>query len=280
MARPDVTRVAVSNSVDFSNSSQDIYTPTKIWDVCSSNGLPSISECMRGQKNVYVKFYSASGYSSDVIIGTINLNSVENQTIQTESSSTIPTSHFLNISNINVYNKLKGNILLKVQDAGKAYYVDPVNMKMYYLGRPSDAFTVMRQQGVGITNSNLKKIPIGISTTSGLDQDNDGLSDILEDALGTDKTKSDSDADGYADKVRLAAAEQGYGPMLYDLALSHCKVLTSDRITVSKYAEKVWHYYYTSRRDVEALPFDDIEDPKTPPTLDDAIMQDDERERK
>lgn len=81
-----------------------------------------------------------------------------------------------------------------------------------------------------------------------------------------------------AHEVRLAAAEQGYGPMLYDLALSHCKVLTSDRITVSKYAEKVWHYYYTSRRDVEALPFDDIEDPKTPPTLDDAIMQDDERD--
>jgi streptogramin lyase len=218
-AGPDVTRVAVSNSVDFSNSSQDIYTPTKIWDVCSSNGLPSISECMRGQKNVYVKFYSASGYSSDVVIGTINLISVENQTIQTESSSTIPTSHFFNISNINVYNMLKGNILLKVQDAGKAYYVDPVNTRMYYLGRPSDAFTVMRQQGVGITNSNLKKIPIGISTTSGLDQDNDGLSDILEDALGTDKTKSDSDADGYADKIELENSYNpvGFGKQIFDL---------------------------------------------------------------
>jgi hypothetical protein len=92
-------------------------------------------------------------------------------------------------------------------------------MKMYYLGRPSDAFTVMRQQGVGITNSNLKKIPIGISTTSGLDQDNDGLSDILEDALGTDKTKSDSDADGYADKIELENSYNpvGFGKQIFDL---------------------------------------------------------------
>ena len=63
--------------------------------------------------------------------------------------------------------RLAGRILLKVQDKGQAYYVDPVGLKLYYLGRPTDAFSVMRSKGLGITNSDLAKIPIAtISTPS------------------------------------------------------------------------------------------------------------------
>jgi len=114
------------------------------------------------------------------------------------------------ITNQPLYNKLKGNILLKVQDSGKAYYVHPTNKKTYFLGRPSDAFTVMRQQGVGITNADLQKIPIGLGPVSGLDQDNDGLSDLLEDALGTNKTNSDTDGDGNSDKTEVV---NNYSPI-------------------------------------------------------------------
>jgi len=56
--------------------------------------------------------------------------------------------------------RLSGKILLKVEDAGQAYYVDPVNLKMYYLGRPDDAFAVMRSRGLGISNANLNLIAI------------------------------------------------------------------------------------------------------------------------
>jgi hypothetical protein len=56
--------------------------------------------------------------------------------------------------------RLAGRILLKVQDKGQAYYVDPVELKLYYLGRPADAFKVMRTRGLGISNSNLEKIPV------------------------------------------------------------------------------------------------------------------------
>lgn len=63
--------------------------------------------------------------------------------------------------------RLAGRILLKVQDKGQAYYVDPIELKLYYLGRPADAFSVMRSKGLGITNSDLAKIPIAtISTPS------------------------------------------------------------------------------------------------------------------
>jgi hypothetical protein len=53
---------------------------------------------------------------------------------------------------------LSGKILLKVQDKGQAYYVNPTDLKLYYLGRPADAFAVMRKLGLGITNTNLEKI--------------------------------------------------------------------------------------------------------------------------
>jgi hypothetical protein len=106
-----------------------------------------------------------------------------------------------------MYNRLKGNILLKVEDLGKAYYVHPDLMKMYYLGRPTDAFRVMRQQSVGMTNANLIKIPIGLGTLSGTDKDSDGLADLLEEALGSSLTKADTDSDGFSDKTEL---ETGY----------------------------------------------------------------------
>lgn len=56
--------------------------------------------------------------------------------------------------------RLSGKILLKVEDSGKAYYVNPIDLKMHFLGRPADAFQVMRNLGLGITNDNLDEIQI------------------------------------------------------------------------------------------------------------------------
>ena len=56
--------------------------------------------------------------------------------------------------------RLAGRILLQVQDKGQAYYVDPVQLKLYYLGRPADAFQVMRTRGLGISNADLNTITI------------------------------------------------------------------------------------------------------------------------
>jgi len=106
--------------------------------------------------------------------------------------------------------RLKGKIVIKVEDAGKAYYINPVNNTINYLGRPDDAFAVMRNQGVGITSLNLDKIPLGLSNLSGLDSDGDKLPDAFEDAIGTDKNKKDSDGDGYDDYEELL---NGYNPL-------------------------------------------------------------------
>lgn len=64
------------------------------------------------------------------------------------------------ITSYSVYpNKVSGKILLDVEDNGKAYYIDPRDNRAYYLGKPADAFNIMRNRGVGITDNDLKRIP-------------------------------------------------------------------------------------------------------------------------
>lgn len=55
---------------------------------------------------------------------------------------------------------LLGKILIKVEDSGRAYYYNPLDAKLYYLGRPDDAFRVIRSLGLGISTANLNKIGV------------------------------------------------------------------------------------------------------------------------
>lgn len=57
--------------------------------------------------------------------------------------------------------RVLGKILLDVEDNGRCYYINPQDELAYYLGRPLDAFAVMRAMGLGITNENLNKIEVG-----------------------------------------------------------------------------------------------------------------------
>jgi micrococcal nuclease len=65
-----------------------------------------------------------------------------------------------NVSSIDgLAERLKGRILLQVEQNGEAWYVYPDDLKRYYLGRPLDAWNIMRYLGLGITNSDLARIP-------------------------------------------------------------------------------------------------------------------------
>jgi len=54
--------------------------------------------------------------------------------------------------------RLKGKILLQVESHGEAWYVNPINGKRYYMADGKEAFNIMRNFGVGITNQNLERI--------------------------------------------------------------------------------------------------------------------------
>ncbi|MCK5415882.1 phosphodiester glycosidase family protein [Candidatus Parcubacteria bacterium] len=59
---------------------------------------------------------------------------------------------------LNLSKSLAGKIVLQVEKNGEAWYINPVDLKKYYLGRPVDAFKVMRELGLGITRENLAKV--------------------------------------------------------------------------------------------------------------------------
>ncbi|MFH1427417.1 MAG: hypothetical protein ABIG60_02715 [Patescibacteria group bacterium] len=105
---------------------------------------------------------------------------------------------------------LSGRILLQAESHGEAWYVNPTDQKKYYLGRPADAFSLMNNLGIGITNTDLNKIPIGNINYNDSDDDNDGLTSRLENALGTDPNNADSDNDGYSDNMEI---KNNYNPL-------------------------------------------------------------------
>jgi hypothetical protein len=107
--------------------------------------------------------------------------------------------------------KLSGYILLQVEKNGEAWYVDAGSRRRYYMKDGAAAYKIMRNFGLGITNENLNKIPIGVDSRFNYsDYDDDGLPDKMEEALGTDSYNSDSDLDGYLDGEEV---KNGYNPL-------------------------------------------------------------------
>ncbi len=71
--------------------------------------------------------------------------------------------------------RFSGRIIIQVQANGEAWYVEPVSKKRFYLGRPDEAYALMRSFGVGINNANLNKIPVGQFTPAQLEKINELL---------------------------------------------------------------------------------------------------------
>lgn len=47
---------------------------------------------------------------------------------------------------------------MQTENNGEAWYVNPADSKRYFLGRPADAFNVMRELGLGVSEDNFKQI--------------------------------------------------------------------------------------------------------------------------
>lgn len=130
----------------------------------------------------------------------------EAKTVEREKTSALPYNQDLT-------RRLKGRILLQVEEKGEAWYVDPITEKKYYLSNGYAAHAVLRAFGLGITNADLMKIPVGVDGRfDSRDSDGDGLADTLEQALGTDYESGDSDGDGHDDKTELLNNYDPLGP--------------------------------------------------------------------
>lgn len=54
--------------------------------------------------------------------------------------------------------KLSGRILLQVEAKGEAYYVNPLNLQLVYLGSPETAFAIWNKLALGVSNKTLATI--------------------------------------------------------------------------------------------------------------------------
>ena len=75
-----------------------------------------------------------------------------------------------------------------------------------------------------------------------------------------------------ATEIATSAAQEGYGPLLYDIVMELEDGLMADRSSVSPSAKGVWDFYLNNRKDVVAKELDDEDDPKTKPKRDDATV--------
>ncbi len=76
-AGADVKKIALSMSSDFVGASQEPYTESKLWDVCSIySGAVVKPLCPDGNYTIYAKFYTAWGQTSPVVSKDIILKTV------------------------------------------------------------------------------------------------------------------------------------------------------------------------------------------------------------
>lgn len=66
-----------------------------------------------------------------------------------------------NASTSELNNKYKGYVMIRAQDKGQLYYISPRSKKAYYILFPNHTLQIILGTGIGITNANIAKIPVG-----------------------------------------------------------------------------------------------------------------------
>ena len=70
-----------------------------------------------------------------------------------------PTTSSTGNINYELAKRLAGRILLQVERQGQAWYLNPVDSKRYYLANGDAAYNLMTEFGLGITDTDLAKLP-------------------------------------------------------------------------------------------------------------------------
>lgn len=61
-----------------------------------------------------------------------------------------------------IKNRLRGRIVLRVEEHGEAYYIHPKDLSVYYLKNGDEAYRIMRLYSLGITNADLAKMATSV----------------------------------------------------------------------------------------------------------------------
>lgn len=96
-----------------------------------------------------MRFFSLGIADADLV----KIPSVANTTEMNSATSVCSTN--------TLANRLRGEILLQVEQHGEAWYIDPDTCRSIYMKDGVAAYEIMRFLGLGIANINLEKIPVG-----------------------------------------------------------------------------------------------------------------------
>lgn len=108
--------------------------------------------------------------------------------------------------NVDLAKKLSGRIVLQVEKNGEAWYINPVDLKKYYLGRPDDAFKIMRELGLGITQADLALIH------------KPGLSEAIDGYSNYESRRIDSDKGTFAAEMVTVSLDDPHLKIITDTA--------------------------------------------------------------
>lgn len=110
-----------------------------------------------------LRYYMKDGSAAYAIMRNFGLGISDKDLANIPSvASTDELNRSTSVCSSNVYaNKVKGKILLQVQQHGEAWYVDVVKCRRIYLKNGDAAYSVMRFLGLGITDVDLAKIKTG-----------------------------------------------------------------------------------------------------------------------
>jgi len=90
-------------------------------------------------------------FGSGIADGDLNRIPLSNSTTDIKNASSVCLANSL-------ANRMKGKIMLQVQQHGEAYYVYPKNCRRIYLKDGAAAYEIMRYLGLGIATADLNKI--------------------------------------------------------------------------------------------------------------------------
>jgi len=109
--------------------------------------------------------------------------------------------------------RLQGRFVIRAESQGQLYYLHPREKQIYYLSNADDFLKLLQEEGRGIGNILLNRIPLDFSYLEGTDSDKDGLPDLWEESLGTNLQDIDTDNDGFNDLEELKI---GFSPLEQD----------------------------------------------------------------
>lgn len=151
----DVKGVSYSLTSDFTNASILPFENNLVVNICPAGN------CSSGNYTIWLKFFSATGNSLPAQVIVVNYLSSGNNSCLDDREVFLPAEEKRAIKvNLNLSRNLSGRILLQVENRGRAWYVYPKNLTRYYLGCPQDAFKVMRDLSLGISNKSFSALTL------------------------------------------------------------------------------------------------------------------------